>query len=44
MRVLAHHVDWVVNLIGAERAVLCASLPSHVRAPTRVSASRAILK
>ena len=32
MRVLPEHVDWVVNLIGAERTVLCASLPSYVRA------------
>ena len=32
MRVLPEHIDWVVNLIGAERAVLCTSLPGHVRA------------
>jgi predicted nucleic acid-binding protein len=32
MRVLPEHIDWVVNLIGAERAVLCLSLPAHVRA------------
>jgi predicted nucleic acid-binding protein len=32
MRVLPGHIDWVVNLIGAERAVLCTSLPGHARA------------
>jgi hypothetical protein len=32
MRVLPEHIDWVVNLIGAERTVLCTSLPAHVRA------------
>jgi len=32
MRVLPEHIDWVVNLIGAERTVLCTSLPGHVRA------------
>jgi len=32
MRVLPEHIDWVVNLIGAKRAVLCPSLPGHVRA------------
>jgi predicted nucleic acid-binding protein len=32
MRVLPEHIDWIVNLIGAERTVLCTSLPGHVRA------------
>jgi predicted nucleic acid-binding protein len=32
MRVLPEHIDWVVNLIGAERAVLCTSLPGNTRA------------
>jgi predicted nucleic acid-binding protein len=32
MRVLPEHIDWVVNLIGAERAILCTSLPEHIRA------------
>ena len=31
MRVLAQHVDWVVNLIGTERAAHCASLPKSGR-------------
>lgn len=35
MRVFPHHVDWVVSLIGANRAGLCASLPRHVRVPRR---------
>jgi predicted nucleic acid-binding protein len=35
MRVLPEHINWVVNLIGAERAVSCTSLPEHVRAAIR---------
>jgi predicted nucleic acid-binding protein len=35
MRVLPQHVDWIVGLIGSDRAVLCTSLPSSVR--TRIS-------
>lgn len=31
MRVLAQHVNWVVNLIGPERAAQCVSLPRSVR-------------
>lgn len=31
MRVLPHHLSWVVQLIGAERAALCVSLPGSVR-------------
>ena len=31
MRVRPRHVDWVVNLIGPERAAQCASLPRSVR-------------
>ena len=31
MRVLPHHVDWVIRLIGAEQASLCSSLPQSVR-------------
>lgn len=31
MRVLRHHVPWVVALIGVEQAALCASLPRSVR-------------
>jgi predicted nucleic acid-binding protein len=40
MRVLPEHIDWVVQLIGVERAVLCTSLPGHVR----VAAQREIDK
>ncbi len=32
MRVFPHHVEWVVNLIGTDRAALCTSLPNSVRA------------
>ena len=32
MRVPAHYVGWVVNLIGRERAARCRSLPASVRA------------
>ena len=31
MRVLPHHLSWVVDLIGPERARQCPSLPSSVR-------------
>ena len=31
MRVLPHHLDWVVNWIGLERAKQCESLPRSVR-------------
>ena len=31
MRVLPHHLDWVVNLIGPENAAECNSLPRAVR-------------
>jgi predicted nucleic acid-binding protein len=31
MRVLPHHMDWVVRLIGEERARQCPSLPRAVR-------------
>jgi predicted nucleic acid-binding protein len=31
MRVLPRHLDWVVTLIGPERAALCISLPHTVR-------------
>ncbi len=31
MRVLPHHVGWVVNLIGPQRAARCTSLPRAVR-------------
>lgn len=31
MRVLPHHLNWVVDLIGPDRARQCSSLPSSVR-------------
>jgi predicted nucleic acid-binding protein len=31
MRVFPHHVDWIMALIGADRARLCTSLPGPVR-------------
>ena len=31
MRVLAQHMNWIVNLIGPERAAQCVSLPRSVR-------------
>lgn len=31
MRVLPHHIEWVIDLIGPEQAALCASLPRSVR-------------
>jgi predicted nucleic acid-binding protein len=31
MRVLPRHIDWVVGLIGRNRAALCVSLPNTVR-------------
>jgi predicted nucleic acid-binding protein len=31
MRVFPHHVEWVVNLIGKDRAALCISLPVSAR-------------
>ncbi len=33
MRVMPHHVAWVVGLIGPDRASLCASLPRQSRPP-----------
>jgi hypothetical protein len=35
MRVLPHHLDWVVSLIGAEEAVQCASLRRALLASRR---------
>ncbi len=35
MRVMPHHLDWVVNLIGEERASRCASLPNFVRGASK---------
>lgn len=33
MRVFPQHVEWVLGLIGTERAALCASLPRAARLP-----------
>jgi predicted nucleic acid-binding protein len=35
MRVLPQHLEWVVDLIGADRAAECTSLPNSVRKPQR---------
>jgi predicted nucleic acid-binding protein len=37
MRVFPRHVEWVVELIGVDRADLCNSLPSSVRLPKAVA-------
>lgn len=42
MRVQLHHARWVVELIGAEQAALCLSLPRIARATERQSASRSV--
>lgn len=31
MRVLPHRIEWIVNLIGPDRATLCRSLPKAIR-------------
>jgi predicted nucleic acid-binding protein len=31
MRVFSHHIEWVVGMIGPERAAVCSSLPNAVR-------------
>ena len=39
MRVLHHHVEWVIGLIGPEKAALCNSLSKSVRrAPVNIEA------
>lgn len=35
MRVMDHHMDWVVRLIGDERAAVCLSLPASTREQAR---------
>jgi predicted nucleic acid-binding protein len=37
MRVFPKHMEWVVTLIGIERARLCTSLPNSVRVPKRLA-------
>jgi hypothetical protein len=39
MRVLPHHLERVVGLIGHERAALCQSLPRSVRLSPQESAA-----
>jgi predicted nucleic acid-binding protein len=34
MRVLPHHLNWIVDLIGPERVGQCLSLPKRVRIPS----------
>lgn len=33
MRILPHHAEWVIGLIGTDRAALCVSLPRSARPP-----------
>ncbi len=40
MRVLPRHMDWVVEVIGTDRAGLCNSLPSSVRLHEAASGAR----
>ena len=35
MRVPAGHLERVIGIVGAERAALCSSLPTHARVPSR---------
>lgn len=37
MRVLPQHLEWIVELIGVERAALCQSLPRRVRVSSEQS-------
>jgi predicted nucleic acid-binding protein len=39
MRVLPKHLDWVVKLIGQDRAALCESLPRYVRSALQMEIS-----
>jgi len=41
MRVFPHHVEWVVELIGIDRAGLCTSLPRSIRGTKRAAAGGA---
>jgi hypothetical protein len=41
MRVFPQHVDWVIELIGVERARLCTSLPGPVRGSRQAAAGQA---
>jgi predicted nucleic acid-binding protein len=41
MRVFPKHVEWVITLIGIERARLCTSLPNSVRGPKHVIVKQA---
>jgi predicted nucleic acid-binding protein len=40
MRVFPHHIEWVIGLIGADRARLCTSLPGPVRGAKRAATGR----
>ena len=41
MRVFPHHVEWVIGLVGADRARLCTSLPGPVRGAKRAATGQA---
>jgi predicted nucleic acid-binding protein len=40
MRILPHHIEWVVGLIGTARTALCKSLPNSVRVSTNLSVEK----
>lgn len=42
MRVLPHHVQWVIDLIGTGRAAECPSLPKHVRQPKQAMSAEGL--
>jgi predicted nucleic acid-binding protein len=42
MRVFPHHVDWVIALIGTDRARLCTSLPGPVRGSQSAAKGQAV--
>lgn len=41
MRVLPQHVEWVIGLIGADRARMCTSLPRQIRGSRQAAAGQA---
>jgi predicted nucleic acid-binding protein len=41
MRVLPQHVEWVISLIGADRARMCTSLPRQIRGSRQAASGQA---
>jgi predicted nucleic acid-binding protein len=41
MRVFPHHVDWVIALIGTDRARMCTSLPRQIRGSRQAASGQA---